>query len=54
MLLGSGKRLFAEGTVPAGLKLVDTTMLSTGVIVSTYARDGTVEYGAMGPETGNW
>jgi dihydrofolate reductase len=54
VLIGSGKRLFAEGTIPSGLKLVDTTTSSTGVLVSTYARDGKVEYGAMGPETGNW
>jgi dihydrofolate reductase len=54
VLLGSGKRLFAEGTIPAGLRLVGTTTASTGVIASTYARDGKVEYGAMGPETGNW
>jgi dihydrofolate reductase len=54
VLLGSGKRLFARGTIPVGLTLVGTTPLSTGVVVSTYARDGKVEYGAMGPETGNW
>jgi dihydrofolate reductase len=54
VLLGSGKRLFAGGTIPAGLKLVDSTTLSTGVVVSTYGRKGKVEYGAMGPETGNW
>ncbi|WP_371785980.1 dihydrofolate reductase family protein [Streptosporangium subroseum] len=54
VLIGSGKRLFAEGTVPSGLKLAGTTALSTGVLVSTYERDGKVEYGAMGPETGNW
>jgi dihydrofolate reductase len=54
VLIGSGKRLFAAGTIPAGLKLVDTTTLSTGVLISTYARDGKLEYGAMGPETDNW
>jgi dihydrofolate reductase len=54
VLLGSGKRLFAEGTIPAGLELVGGTTLGTGVFVGTYARRGKVEYGAMGPETGNW
>lgn len=54
VLLGSGKRLFADGTVPAALKLVGSTTSSTGVVVSTYERDGKLEYGAMGPETGNW
>jgi dihydrofolate reductase len=54
VLIGSGKRLFAQGTIPAGLELVDTTTSSTGVLVGTYARAGKVEYGAMGPETQNW
>jgi dihydrofolate reductase len=54
VLLGSGKRLFAEGTIPVGLKLVDSTTSNTGVVASTYAREGRLEYGAMGPETGNW
>jgi dihydrofolate reductase len=54
LLIGAGKRLFGQGTVPVGLKLVDSKTSGTGVVVSTYARDGKVEYGAMGPETGNW
>ncbi|MEV8329633.1 dihydrofolate reductase family protein [Streptomyces niveus] len=54
VLVGSGKRLFGRGTVPAGLKLVDTARSESGVVISTYARAGKVEYGAMGPETGNW
>jgi dihydrofolate reductase len=54
VLIGSGKRLFGPGTAPAGLRLVDSTTSSTGVLVGTYARAGEVEHGAMGPETGNW
>lgn len=54
VLIGSGKRLFGRGTVPAGLKLLDTTASDSGVVISTYARAGQVGYGAMGPETGNW
>ena len=54
VLLGSGKRLFGAGTVPAGLRLVDCWASATGVVATTYARDGKVGYGAMGPETGNW
>ncbi|MFD3525032.1 dihydrofolate reductase family protein [Streptomyces sp. NPDC058653] len=54
VLLGSGKRLFGEGTVPAGLRLLDSTTSESGVVVSTYGRGGKVEYGAMGPETDNW
>lgn len=54
VLIGSGKRLFAEGTIPARLRLADTRTSATGVQISTYVRDGKLEYGAMGPETGNW
>ncbi|WP_433435594.1 dihydrofolate reductase family protein [Nonomuraea sp. CA-141351] len=54
VLLGSGKRLFAEGTIPAGLRLVDSATSGSGVIEATYERQGKVEYGEMGPETGNW
>ncbi|GGK85045.1 deaminase reductase [Sphaerisporangium melleum] len=54
VLLGSGKRLFAGGTIPAGLRPAGVTMTATGVVVGTYARAGGLQYGAMGPETGNW
>jgi len=54
VLLGTGKRLFGGGTVPAALRLVEATTTGTGVLISTHARTGRVEYGAMGPETGNW
>jgi dihydrofolate reductase len=54
VLVGAGKRLFGAGTVPAGLRLVGSATTATGVVVSRYARDGKLEQGAMGPETGNW
>jgi dihydrofolate reductase len=54
VVLGSGKRLFGSGAVPAALRLVDTHTSSTGIVVSTYARAGELTFGAMGPETGNW
>ncbi|AQU67721.1 dihydrofolate reductase family protein [Streptomyces niveus] len=54
VLVGSGKRLFGRGTVPAGLRLLDTASSDSGVVISTYARAGELGYGAMGPETGNW
>lgn len=53
-ILGTGKRLFAAGTVPAGMRLEGTMTSGNGVVVCTYARDGKVEYGAVGPKTGNW
>jgi dihydrofolate reductase len=46
--LGKGKKLFAEGTIPVGLKLTDSKVTSTGVIFATYERDGEVKTGSMG------
>jgi len=36
VLLGAGKRLFAEGTPPRSLELLDTTTTSSGVILASY------------------
>jgi dihydrofolate reductase len=36
LVLGSGRRLFADGSPAAALRLVDTTTTTTGVIVATY------------------
>ena len=40
VLLGTGKRLFAEGTPAQSLELVDTTTTSSGVILASYRRTG--------------
>lgn len=48
VVLGSGKRLFGSGTVPAALTLVDTRATSTGVLVNTYRRSGKPTYGSLG------
>jgi dihydrofolate reductase len=50
VLVGSGKRLFAEGTIPRNLKLVSSTTLDNGVTFSTYQRTGELETGAYGIE----
>ena len=50
MLLGKGKRLFADGTVPSGLKLVKSQSYPTGVIVATYRPDGAVKTGSFASE----
>ena len=54
VLIGSGTRLFGDGTAPGKLRLTDVTSFGGGIVASTYVRDGKLEYGAMGPETGNW
>ena len=50
VLLGEGKRLFGEGTIPRGLRLVDTKVTSAGVAVHTYERAGALEYGSFALE----
>ena len=45
--LGSGKRLFAEGTIPAAFKLTDGKVLSSGVIIANYKRAGEVKTGSF-------
>ncbi len=41
--LGPGKRLFAEGAIPAAFRLTDSKVSPTGVIVANYRRAGDVE-----------
>ena len=50
VVIGSGKRLFAEGTVPAGLKLVDSTVSTTGVVIATYVPAGAIVTGSFALE----
>ncbi len=47
VVLGSGKRLFADGTVPAGLKLVDSKVSTTGVVIATYQPAGELVTGTF-------
>jgi dihydrofolate reductase len=47
VLLGTGKRLFANGTVPARLKLVETKTSSTGVVLHVHQSAGSLEYGSF-------
>ncbi|SDS05707.1 dihydrofolate reductase family protein [Microlunatus soli] len=53
VLVGSGKRLFGDGTAPAGLKLTETTTSPGGVTMSTYTRDGELRTGFYGAEFAN-
>jgi len=49
--LGTGKRLFGDGTIPAGFKLVDSKTSTTGVIIADYERAGNVKTGSFALET---
>jgi dihydrofolate reductase len=44
VILGRGKRLFAGGAIPSGLRLLDTRTTTTNVAINTYERAGEVEY----------
>jgi dihydrofolate reductase len=48
VVLGSGKRLFADGAVPTGLRLVDSKVSSTGVIMGTWQPAGDLVTGSFG------
>ena len=45
LTLGSGKRLFADGTIPAAFKMTESVVGSTGVIVANYERAGAITTG---------
>jgi dihydrofolate reductase len=45
--LGSGKKLFGDGTKAAALRLIGTKATSRGVVISTYVPDGPVRYGSF-------
>jgi hypothetical protein len=49
VVLGSGKRLFGAGTVPAALTLASTLTTGTGVVMSTYRRAGRPGFGSFAP-----
>ena len=48
--LGKGKRLFGDGAIPAGYKLVQSQTTPTGVIVATYIRAGEPKVGSFALE----
>jgi dihydrofolate reductase len=48
--LGRGKRLFGEGAIPAGFKLLESEVSTSSVIVASYARAGEVRTGSFALE----
>jgi len=53
VVLGTGKRLFGEGTIPRSFHLVDTQLNTTGAVLHVYERAGGLKYGEVevGQET---
>ena len=50
VVLGTGKRLFGDGTVPAGLELLDSRTTGTGVVMLAYRPAGEPKYGSFALE----
>lgn len=48
LTLGTGKKLFDNGTIPAALKLTESLVTPTGVIIVNYKRAGKVKTGTIG------
>lgn len=53
VVIGTGKRLFGEGTMPRSFRLVDTQATTTGAVLHIYDRAGGLRYGEVevGKET---
>jgi len=47
VVLGSGKRFFGEGAIPAALALTGSRVSKTGVTINTYTRAGAVPAGSF-------
>ena len=47
LVLGKGKRLFADGTIPAAFKLTGSSVSPSGVIIANYVRAGEVKTGSF-------
>ncbi|MGQ0538393.1 MAG: dihydrofolate reductase family protein [Gemmatimonadaceae bacterium] len=50
LVLGSGKRLFADGTIPGALKLSDSKTSTTGVTIAMFQPAGAIDYGSFALE----
>ena len=48
VVIGSGKRLFADGTVPASLKLIASRVSPSGVFIGRYEPAGELTTGSFG------
>ena len=46
IMLGVGKRLFADGTIPAAFKVTESNITPNGVIVVNYERAGAITTGS--------
>jgi dihydrofolate reductase len=47
LTLGTGKRLFTDGTIPAAFKVMESQISPNGIIIVNYARAGAVTTGSF-------
>jgi dihydrofolate reductase len=47
LAIGTGKRFFGAGTIPAAFKLADSKVSKTGVTINTYERAGEIDRGSF-------
>jgi dihydrofolate reductase len=47
VMVGPGKRLFGDGTIPGAFRLADAATSSTGVVIHRYERAGKLEVGSF-------
>jgi dihydrofolate reductase len=50
VVLGRGKRLFGDGSIPVALQLTDSRTSATGVTMQTYVRHGAIKTGSFALE----
>jgi dihydrofolate reductase len=48
LTLGTGKKLFDDGTIPAAFTLIESSVTPSGVIIANYKRAGKVKTGTVG------
>ena len=47
VVVGGGKRLFGDGTIPASFRVRDVSTSGTGVVMATYDKAGEVSVGSF-------
>jgi len=51
LTVAKGKRLFGEGTLSGGFKLLDCKVSTTGVVIAAYSRNGELHAGSLALES---
>ena len=50
VVLGTGKRLFGDGAVPAAMRLIESRTTSAGTVIAVYTFEGNLSYGSFALE----